>query len=115
MADIDEIRDRARLTDEFSLDDYLDEMGWVMRKDTTCHTYAWLKQLVNRVADAQIIKYNNTEIPERECKECYGRGQITGVDVGYPSSMTVAHCDNCNGIGKLPPITIKQAIKKVME
>ena len=95
--DIKEIREKARLTDEFSLDDYLDEMGWVMRKDITCHTYAWLKQLVSRVADAQITKYNNTEI------------------VSAGEGRNFISCPECKGTGKLKPITVEQAIKEKME
>jgi len=36
------------------------------------------------------------------CKECYGQGEITGVDVGYPSIMSFAHCEHCHGTGKQP-------------
>lgn len=53
----------------------------------------------NGVAD-QIL---NTEIvPERECPSCDGADE----DI-------IKYCPHCNGTGKLPPITVEQAIWEV--
>lgn len=48
-------------------------------------------------------------VPERECKYCHGTGSENFYGPRNPD------CRVCNGIGKLPPITVEQAIKKVME
>ena len=39
-----------------SIDNYLDEVGWSMKRDTTCLTYAWLKQAIERQAE---ISFNS--------------------------------------------------------
>ena len=48
------------------------------------------------------------------CPECCGQGEITGVDVGYPSIMSFAHCEHCNGTGEQPIVTktIAQCIEE---
>ena len=57
--------------------------------------------------DLHIDEILNTEIvPERECEWCDGKGVRQEVDL---------HCVTCNGTGKLPPITVEQAIKKAQE
>ena len=45
--------EKYRLTDEKGyLDAYLEELGWLIPKDGM--QYAWLKQLIRRVANAQL-------------------------------------------------------------
>jgi len=59
----------------------------------------------------EIVKsFLNTEIvPERECPECNGnKTMLYGGRVPH-------YCFTCNGTGKLPPITVEQAIKKAQE
>jgi len=62
----------------------------------------------------EIVKsFLNTEIvPERECYGCRGSKWEFGSINGRQERVD---CHICNGTGKLPPITVEQAIKKVME
>ena len=59
-------------------------------------------------------------VSERECFNCAGKGilkakrAIEGKTVGELAWETIL-CVRCSGTGKLPPITIEQAIKRVME
>jgi len=51
------------------IDNYLDEMGWSMKRDTTCLTYAWLKQAIERQAGIS-FKAGIKEVVEWSNKEC---------------------------------------------
>jgi len=50
-------------------------------------------------------------VPEGECKECKGTGRQWLVSAPDTSFL----CPRCKATGKLPPITVEQAIKRVME
>ncbi len=90
---IKEIREKARLTPA--------EIGDLCASD------------IKSLLDAQITKYENTEIVlERECKDCEGdgtSGELAGCGLGL---IHLEDCLNCNGTGKLPPITVEQAIRE---
>ena len=42
----------------------------------------------------------NTKKLEEVCPECNGVGELTAVDLGYPSSDIAYHCPTCQGTGK---------------
>ena len=95
--DIKEIREKARLTDDEIME--ATRVG-KSRADGSYDAEGYLTGRI-QVADAQITKYNNTEIvPERGCEKC--------------SCYVATHplCPECNSTGLIPPITVEQAIKK---
>ncbi len=97
--DIKEIREQARLT----IDEELLAYGeW--KKLSESERMSWRDYWLN----AQITKYNNTEI-QGKCWDCNGSGQIYYASDRIP----LQDCSNCNGTGKIT-ITVEQAIKKVM-
>ena len=46
------------------------------------------------------------ELPERECPACKGTGST---DLIFP-----VYCPMCNHSGKLPPVTVEQAIREAI-
>ena len=120
--DIKEIREKARLTDK-ELDNltptkkevmkFKDGLtaekveGWDSLSEADKILTAFSILTVKLAVEAQITKYNNTEIaPEGECDNCWGSGMMYGVGV---------ICGKCKGAKKLPPITVEQAIKKGLD
>ena len=56
-----------------------------------------------------------TEIAERECERCKGNKVIpVSLIYGKINKVNERLCPNCNGTGKLPPVTVEQAIKEKM-
>ena len=51
--------------------------------------------------------------PEKKCEKCGGTGELSTRNVGVWDIHEL--CPACKGTGKLPPITVEQTIKKVME
>ncbi len=54
-----------------NIDTNLDEMGWSMKRDVTCLTYAWLKQAVTRQAEISFKAGQESG--------CYAEGLANGI------------------------------------
>ncbi len=114
VVDIKEIREKARLTDKEICIDLCDGING------KCQSYphkSLIKQCgsyqkYRRAANAQITKYNNTEIvPERECFNCIGTGRI--IEQGVLKQEE--DCHYCNGTGKLPSKTMEEGTIEIQE
>ena len=91
-----------------------DELGSSESVATICRNiHFFMKSLYSQALNTEIV-------PEGECFNCDGKGilkakrAIEGKTVGELAWETIL-CVRCNGTGKLPLVTVEQAIKKVME